>query len=148
MTVGLCLQCGAVKLAALAPCWQCGAGPTGREQIDIVFSDRVLTRETLEQFGAVVRAIAERTPDPNARFWTFIHYVSTHHPRLLKVELQPTMLARATKILSGVDVPAVELSMSPRPQQLAGATAGRFLVLLALLIVGLLALLAWRFVGA
>ncbi len=114
MTVALCLSCGSTKWGALCPCPACQAGPTGDFSLDVAFSDHRLSAATLEQFGAVIKAIATRTDDPELRFWSFIEYVSRNHPNILSVELKPEVREQVAAVLSGLEVPPVQVRPPPR----------------------------------
>ena len=81
MTWALCFNCGSTKFGALLPCPECQAASTGDISLDIAFSDHHMAVESLEEFGAVVRAIRQVCEDDQLRFWSFIYYVSTRHPR-------------------------------------------------------------------
>lgn len=113
MTIALCLNCGSTKFGALCPCPSCQAGSTGDFGLDIAFSDHHLSQSTLEQLGAVIKAIATRTDDEELRFWSFIHYVSRNHPRILSVQLKPEAQERVEAILSGMSLPRVEIRPPP-----------------------------------
>jgi hypothetical protein len=109
MTIALCLNCGSTKVGALSRCWSCKAGPTGNFTLDIAFSDHRLARSALEQFGAVIKAIADRTEDQELRFWSFIQYVSSNHREILSVELKPEVREQVETVLAGLEVPPVEV---------------------------------------
>ncbi len=65
---------------------------------------------TLEQFGAVIQAIARVEADPGVRFWTFLKYVTNHHPEILQVTLQPELDAKATEILQQLQMPPITVT--------------------------------------
>jgi hypothetical protein len=92
----------------------CQAVSTGDFNLDIAFSDHRLSRSTLEQLGAVIKAIARRTDDQELRFWSFIHYVSSNHPSILSVTLQPDACEQVESVLSGLSVEPVEVRPPPR----------------------------------
>jgi hypothetical protein len=115
MTIALCLNCGSTKIGALCPCPACQAGSTGNFQLDITFSDHRLSQHMLEQFGAVIKAIAGRTADPELRFWSFLEYVSRNHPDILSVELKPEAREQVEVVLSGLEVPPVKMRRRRRP---------------------------------
>ncbi len=110
----MCLNCGSTKFGALCPCPACQAGATGDFNLDIAFSYHRLSWPTLERLGAVIKAIAGRTDDQELRFWSFIEYVSRNHPDILSVELRPEARERVEAVLSGLDVPPVEVRPPPR----------------------------------
>lgn len=109
MTVALCLQCGSTKIGALCNCPACGAGSTGNFDLDITFSDHNLSPSALKQFGKVIRAIAARTDDPELRFYTFLAYVTRHHPEVLSAKLEPEMAKRADALLAEMNLPPVKV---------------------------------------
>ncbi len=110
--MALCFNCGEVKFGALCPCPKCRTGSTGDMGLDIQFSDHHYDVETLKEFGNVIRAIQGACNDPATRFWTFLEYVSEHHPNILSVQLKPEAKAKAAEILSGLALPPVTLRES------------------------------------
>jgi hypothetical protein len=114
VTIALCLNCGSTKWGALCPCPACQAAATGDSTLDITFSDHRLSRSTLEQLGAVIKAIAIRADDQELRFWSFIEYVSRNHPDILRVELKPEVREQVEAVLSGLEVPPVEVRPPPQ----------------------------------
>jgi hypothetical protein len=76
--------------------------------------DHHLSTSTLEQFGAVIKAIAGRTKDQDLRFWSFIEYVSRNHPDILSVKLEPEVRERVEMVLSELEVPPVQVRPRPR----------------------------------
>ena len=107
MTWALCLNCGDVKFGAICPCSGCGVESTGDMSLDIAFSDHHLGKETLEQFGAVVKAIHDVCDDDELCFWAFILYVSDNHPDILAAEIKPDLMQRVEQLLGGVALPVV-----------------------------------------
>jgi hypothetical protein len=108
MTDALCFFCGNVKFGALVPCPKCGQPSPDDMQLNITFSDHYMARSTLEQFGEVIRAINDAEPDPGARFWTFMHYVSTEHPDIMRVELHGPAAQEIPAKLARLTLPSVE----------------------------------------
>jgi hypothetical protein len=113
MTMALCFNCGDIKFGAICHCPKCQITSSGDMGLDIAFSDHNYDVETLKEFGGVIRAIHSASGDPPTRFWAFIHYISEHHPSILKVDLKPEVRAKVTDILSGVVLPPVTLRESP-----------------------------------
>jgi len=105
MTLALCFRCGNVKWGAICPCDRCGLDSTGNIQLDIAFSDHHLSREQLQFFGSVVEAIRKVSDDERACFWTFIRYVSTHHPSILTAKTPDEFVDRVNEIVARVDWP-------------------------------------------
>jgi hypothetical protein len=68
----------------------------------------------LEQLGAVIKAIAALTDDQELRFWSFIEYVSRNHSYILTVELKPEVREQVEALLTGLEVPPVEVRPPPR----------------------------------
>lgn len=114
MTWALCLNCGETKFGALCPCPACQAGSTGDIALDIAFSDHHMSVETIREFGAVIRAIGLACDDDQLRFWSFIDFVSTHHPEILRVELAPDEAARCAEVLARAHPPPVVVRESER----------------------------------
>src|SRR5262245_35535760 len=106
MTMALCFGCGGIKFGAIVRCPKCKVPSSGDMGLDIAFSDHYLDLETLKEFGRVVRAIQSSSGDLPTRFWAFIHYVSEHHPSILKVDLKPEMKAKVVEALRGVTLPS------------------------------------------
>jgi hypothetical protein len=109
MTWALCLNCGEVKFGAICPCPKCQVSSTGDMQLDITFSDHRMSKESLEQLGAVVAKIHEVSDDDEFCFWTFIYYVSTNHPEILGVDLNSEKQAKCQQLLESVTLPPVEI---------------------------------------
>jgi hypothetical protein len=89
MTDALCLNCGAIKFGALCPCPQCQAPATGNINLDIAFSDHNFARQTLEELGQVIVAIHEVSAEEELCFWSFLSYIETNHPEVLRIKLEP-----------------------------------------------------------
>ena len=123
MTMALCMSCGNVKFGAICPCPECGVASTGDMGLDIAFSDHRLDVATLKELGGVVRAIRGTCQSAGAgddvQFWSFITYISTHHPSILTATPPPELAPRANDVLGRTRVPNVTL----RPSRLRG-TAG------------------------
>ncbi len=111
--MALCFNCGEIKFGAICPCPKCQVESSGDMNLDIAFSDHNYEIETLKEFGGVIRAIHAASDDPPTRFWAFIHYVSEHHPSILKVDLKPEMKTKVAEALRGVALPSVTLRESP-----------------------------------
>lgn len=114
MTMALCFHCGNTKFGALTACRACKGGPSGNVGIDIAFSDHRLSEATLERFGEVIKAIRPHCKDPEARFWAFLHYVSTHHPEIIGVQLKPEVRPEIEAILAACTLPSVVVEKSFR----------------------------------
>jgi len=82
-------------------------------RLDIAFSDHHLSVETLKAFGAVVKSINRVCVERNLRFWSFIYFVSTHHPDILHVELPRKRRTRCEDIIERAKPPPVEVVPSP-----------------------------------
>ena len=111
--MALCFNCGDIKFGAICPCPKCQVKSCGDMGLDIAFSDHHYDIETLKEFGGVIRAIQSASNDPPTRFWAFIHYVSGHHPSILKVELKPEMRAPVENVLRAVVLPPVTIREPP-----------------------------------
>ncbi len=110
MTMALCLNCGDLKFGALCPCPACNAGPSGDVDLDITFSDHQYSEETLEEFGNVIKAIQNASPDdPVERYWAFLQYVSIHHPSILTIDLNEDIAKRVERVLAAISVPPIAL---------------------------------------
>jgi hypothetical protein len=107
MTIALCFNCGRTKFGAICPCPDCLVNSTGDMGLDIAFSDHHMSTRTLEAFGRVVKAIARVCDDDQLRFWSFIRYVSVHHPSILGVKLSPEIEAECDAVLARALPPAV-----------------------------------------
>ncbi|MEM7312174.1 MAG: hypothetical protein AAF497_03385 [Planctomycetota bacterium] len=83
--------------------------------MDIAFSDHRIPVANLEQLGNVIRTINSATDDPDARFWTFISYVSRNHEELLSSTPPPELQERIDHVLASIDLPAVELKLKKLP---------------------------------
>jgi hypothetical protein len=114
MTWALCFNCGETKFGAICPCPSCQVASTGDISLDILFSDHHMAVETLKDFGKVVRAIRGVCPEDELRFWSFISFVSSHHPEILHVELKPEAAGRCAEVLTRADPPPVVVRESER----------------------------------
>lgn len=114
MTWALCFKCGATKFGALCPCPDCESGSSGNIDLDIAFSDHWFSSETLQAFGEVIRAIARVCDDEEVRFQAFLHHVSTHHPQILRYDLQPVTESVCNEVLIRANPPPVTVAPSPR----------------------------------
>jgi hypothetical protein len=108
------MSCGHRKFGAIVPCPKCGVASCGDMNVDIAFSDHHLSVAAIEALGDVIRAITPHAPDPAERFWTFMQYVSTNHPSILRIDLEPAAAERVNAILAAADPPKVTLDRSPR----------------------------------
>jgi hypothetical protein len=123
VTDALCFNCGAIKFGALCPCHDCGGGPSGEVNLDIIFSDHHLARETLRQFGEVVRAIRRRATNPDVAFWAFIAYVSKNHPEILTAKPPQQISAAVDALLAAAQPPRVVVQWKPRDPRLESLPA-------------------------
>ena len=112
MTWALCFNCGARKFGAICPCPECQVASTGNLNLDIAFSDHHISVETIEAFGAVVRAIRRVCEDDELRFWSFVSYVSSHHPEILSVDLASQQRERCAEVLARANPPPVTIRES------------------------------------
>jgi hypothetical protein len=108
MTLALCLFCGEAKFGAWCPCHKCHAGPSGDKDLDIAFSDHLLAPATIEGFGEVVKTIRQETDDRDLVFWTFIRYISQHHPQILTADVPPELAPQAEALLARLQLPEVK----------------------------------------
>ncbi len=114
MTWALCFHCGGTKFGAICPCPKCGVASTGDMELDIAFSDHYLSTATLQAFGEVIRAIRRVCEDDQLRFWSFLWYVSTRHPQILRDELSPEQRDRCEEVLARAHPPPVTVEESER----------------------------------
>jgi len=121
MTDALCLNCGEIKFGAICPCPKCQSGSTGDMNLDIAFSDHRFARQTLEELGAVIATIHTSSDDDQLCLWSFINYISTNHPEILRVKLEPDAKKKCERLLESLDLPSVTIRPSPRAQMLKEA---------------------------
>jgi hypothetical protein len=117
MTWALCFKCGATKFGALCPCAACQSAASGNIDLDIAFSDHWMSPATLEAFGEVIRAIGRVCDDEEVRFHAFLHYVSTQHPEILQIDLDPVAQSVCNELLIRANPPPVTVEPSPRMPQ-------------------------------
>lgn len=117
MTFALCFNCGCTKFGALVRCGKCNAAASGNMDLDIAFSDHVITAETIEAFGTVVKAIHRVCDSDSLCFWAFIRYVSVHHPGILRVEQSEAAQQRCDEVLQRADIPAITVTRSDASQR-------------------------------
>jgi hypothetical protein len=112
MTMALCFNCGHTKFGAICPCPECNVASSGDMNLDIAFSDHRLSVPTLGAFGDVVRAIRRVCKNDQLRFWSFIRFVSVHHPDILGVQMPPEQQTECDAILSRAHPPPVHVEES------------------------------------
>lgn len=110
MTRALCLNCGHIKIGALCPCPKCSAGPTGTPALDIIFSDHSIAADSLTQLGAVIAEINRRSDDQELCRTAFYHYVATHHPSILEVQLPEAETAACQRLIDRAELPSVTIT--------------------------------------
>lgn len=122
MTAALCLNCGEMKFGALVPC-PCQFNLVDFEQLTsaedllgnqdanlaIAFSDHHYDKQTLQEFGAVIKAINERCPDRQLAHTAFLAYVTWNFPEILKVEFDSQLHRRCLELLTPITLPSVTL---------------------------------------
>ena len=117
MTWAMCLNCGDIKCGALIPCSTCDAPATGNIALDIAFSDHRIPREKLLELGAVVGEIHRVCEDRSLCLWTFLQYVSLHHPTILAIDLKDEAKDAVTNILARLNIPVPAPAIdAPTPQ--------------------------------
>jgi len=89
---------------------------TGDMGLDIAFSDHRMSKQSLEELGAVVAAIHKASADNELCFWTFIRYVARNHPTILGVELKPELEHKCDQLLQDIKLPSVIITPSPREE--------------------------------
>ena len=114
MTMALCFHCGQTKFGAICPCPDCGVSSTGKIELDIAFSDHHMSVATIGAFGDVIRALGRVCADDKDRFWAFIHYISTNHPGILRIETPAEEGARLAQIAALANPPPVVVEESER----------------------------------
>ena len=112
----LCLNCGDIKFGAICPCPACNVESCGTAEVDILFSDHFHATESLEEAGAVIKAIRNASTDSNESHWAIMQYLSTQFPDILTVRLKDPMLQRVTQLLGSITLPPVTWKISPRLQ--------------------------------
>ena len=118
MTWAMCLSCGDIKCGALIPCSKCEAPATGNIALDIAFSDHRIPREKLLELGSVVSEIHRICDDESLCLWTFLQYVTLHHPAILEIDLKDQAKDAVENILARLKTPTLsvtsgELSSTP-----------------------------------
>ncbi len=115
MTWAMCLNCGDIKCGALVPCSNCEAPATGNIGLDIAFSDHRIPREKLQELSSVLCEIHRICGDRTLCLWTFLQYVSLHHPSILAIDLKDEAKEAVTDVLARLNLPAPGPQMSPTP---------------------------------
>jgi hypothetical protein len=112
MTRALCLRCGDIKFGALCPCMTCCADADPDRNLAIALSDHYLAVPALERIGQLVRDLAARSPDGDARrsaLLLFLAQLGSRYARPVPEAIAP----RARELLASVDVPGVSHAPSP-----------------------------------
>jgi hypothetical protein len=112
MTYALCFNCGEVKFGSFCACPNCSITSCGDMALDMDFSDHVFSKKTLQEFGVVIKAISSVCKDQETRLWTFIYYLSKHHPKVMQVKFIAEKKAIVDDVLSKVDLPEVTIDYS------------------------------------
>lgn len=107
MTWAMCLNCGGIKCGALVPCDACSSPATGNLTLDIAFTDHRIPREKLLELGAVVSEIHRVCDDKSLCLWTFLQYVSLHHPAILEINLKDDAKQAAAGVLAQLQLTGV-----------------------------------------
>ena len=109
MTIALCFKCGDKKFGALLECQKCSADPTGNVSLDILFTDRNFSDQTLSEFRNVIKAIALASDNDALSFSAFLLYISNNHNDRLQVNYddQKTTLCKA--LLEKAKVPLITI---------------------------------------
>lgn len=107
MTIALCLHCGSTKFGAFVPCRECDYPRTGIDQVDVAFTDHFVHPSTLEELGAVIRAIAAVEQRGEQRTSAFLAYVSRNHPVILRVTMPEDVSAECDAVLARAALPTV-----------------------------------------
>ncbi len=80
-TMAMCFNCGELHPGPLNACDKCGFKPDmANFGLWTTFSDQFLSQRTLENFGSVMKQIAEVTPDFEERLWIFFKYMGDNYP--------------------------------------------------------------------
>jgi hypothetical protein len=77
-----------------------------------------VTTAFLKAFGAVVASIRRVCDDDQLRFWSFIHYVATRHPKILGVTVPPEQRDRCEAVVARANPPPVTVEESERAKML------------------------------
>ena len=123
MTYALCFNCGGTKFGALVPCRECNGAASGNMDLDIAFSDHVITKATIGAFGDVVKAIRVSCDDDDLRFWAFVRYVSVHHPDILQIKQPEAEQQECDRILTQASPPEVTVVRSEASQKFMAQSA-------------------------
>ena len=86
--------------------------------LDIAFSDHYVTEVTLTGFGDVIRALRQVCDNDHLRFWSFLHYVSTRYPEVLRVELSQEQRDSCEEVLLRANPPPVVYEEAPRARMM------------------------------
>jgi hypothetical protein len=108
MTQALCLFCGEIKHGALCHCWKCKNGPTGNEELDCVFSDHLMSIDTMRDLGTIIKTINRETVDIEFRFGVFTKYISINMPNVLTVEPNSECESIINAIYEKLNLPKTE----------------------------------------
>lgn len=112
MTWAMCLNCGDIKGGALVPCSKCDAPATGNLALDIAFSDHRIPRDKLLELGSVVSEIHRICEDRSLCLWTFLQYVTLHHPSILEIDLKAEAKDAVEQVLSRLNVSPLSITSS------------------------------------
>ena len=109
MTIALCFKCGDTKFGALLKCQKCSADPTGNVSLDILFTDRNFSDQTLSEFGNVIKAIALASDNDALSFSAFLLYISNNHNDLLQVNYDDQKTTLCNALLEKAKAPLIKI---------------------------------------
>jgi hypothetical protein len=80
--------------------------------LDIAFSDHRIPRERLLELGSVVTEIHRICEDESLCLWTFLQYVTLHHPSILEIDLKDEARDAVERVLSRLNIPPLSVTSS------------------------------------
>ena len=109
MSQALCLKCGAIKMAALNACPDCKIEIVQDAEFMIRFTEHDIELETLKALGEFLRKIIRKSKNETLAFWTFIYYISEHHPGVLQIRFSDDKRALVDENLRKIGIPQIKL---------------------------------------
>ncbi len=103
MTATICPDCGKFKVGLFSRCTKCPAGPLEDDAgARFYFSDWGNPPERLDEYSAVINALALTGEDSSVRRVALLRYIQTYYSGSVSLERDAVAIERADKLLEAV----------------------------------------------
>jgi len=104
-----------MKYGAFGPCPECEKNSSENMGFDLAFSSHSFPPGTLSKIGAVIREINAHCDEPDTRQSTFLYYMSTNYPQVMKVEIFEDKKKKAEEVLKKCHFEKIDFEKSVEP---------------------------------